>query len=66
MENSITNDVFKHIDYIKSGDIIVCNDGKERTVTPQDIKKDIFMGTTIFGDSWRLGYQPVKMSKINQ
>ena len=60
MENNWI-DTFKHIDYIRGGDIIVSGDGKVRTVTPRDIRKDVFMGTTIFGDSWKLGYQLVNV-----
>lgn len=47
-----------NIESIKSGDTIQHN-GELRTVCASDIKHSDFMGTTIFGDSYRLGYLPV-------
>jgi hypothetical protein len=47
----------RHISEIKAGDTIE-HAGQLRTVTAQDIKAG-FMGRTIFGDSYRLGQQPV-------
>lgn len=38
----------------------ICNDGFERTVGKGNIKRDSFMGTSIFGDTYRLGRLPVK------
>lgn len=52
-----------HISEIRVGDTIVCLDGYERTVTPQNIKKDKFMGVTLFGDSYKLG--TIKVKKVN-
>lgn len=49
-----------HISCIKSGDTIIHNDGKLTTVCISNIKKDSFMGITLFGDSYKLGYQLVK------
>ena len=46
-----------HISTVKSGDIILHN-GKPKTVGSKDIKSG-FMGTTVFGDSYRLGTVPV-------
>lgn len=48
-----------HISTISIGDSIICNDGFERTVGKGNIKPNTFMGTTIFGDSYRLGRLPV-------
>lgn len=45
-----------HIKDVKVGDIIF-HDGKWRTVGKKDIKEDPFMGRTIFGDSYQLGYK---------
>lgn len=47
-----------HITHILPGDIIL-HDNKEQTVCHKDIKRDSFMGVTIFGDSYKLGYKPV-------
>ncbi len=49
-----------HISTISIGDSIVCNDGFERTIGKGNIKQNTFMGTTILGDSYRLGSLPVK------
>ena len=48
-----------HISTITAGDIILCLDGRERTVNKEFIKKG-FMGVTLFGDSYRLGTLPVQ------
>lgn len=50
----------KHKDDVKVGDTIE-HAGHERTVCACDIKHDAFMGRTLFGDSYRLGYQLVKV-----
>lgn len=47
------------IDLIQVGDLILHN-GRIRTICKKDIDKHTFMGTTIFGDSYNLGYIPVK------
>ena len=47
-----------HIDDIDAGDAIMF-DGKLRTVSLNNIKQDTLMGKTIFGDSFRLGRQPI-------
>ena len=49
-----------HASTISIGDTIICNDGFERTVGKGNIKRDRFMGTSIFGDTYRLGRLPVK------
>jgi hypothetical protein len=43
-----------HISRIMAGDTIF-HDGKDRTVSKKDIKRDDFMGISIFGDCYRLG-----------
>ncbi len=47
------------ISEIKVGDTIKCRDGIIRTVCKNNIHHDKCMGTTIFGDSYNLGYIPV-------
>ena len=54
----ITKDT--HIDLIQPGDTIL-HEGELKTVTESNIGRGAFMGTTIFGDSYHLGYQPVKL-----
>ena len=49
-----------HISTISIGDSIICNDGFERTIGKNNIKKDSFLGISIFGDTYRLGRLPVK------
>lgn len=52
-----------HISTIRSGDTIE-HEGILRTVCAKDIKNNTFMGTTIFGDSYRLGRAPVILASI--
>ncbi len=56
----------KHIDDVKVGDTILSSDGHERTLSAENIKRDRFMGTTIFGDSYSLGHKPVLVRKHEQ
>ena len=50
-----------HISSISIGDTIICDsDGLERTVGKGNIKRDGFMGISIFGDTYRLGTILVK------
>lgn len=49
-----------HIKDVKVGDIVF-HDGKWRTVGKGDIKEDPFMGRTIFGDSYQLGYKLLQL-----
>jgi hypothetical protein len=53
----------KHLSNVVAGDIVICPDGVERTVSRQDIKIDPFVGRTLFGDSYRLGQVPVRVLK---
>lgn len=48
-----------HIDTIKIGDTIICEDGIMRTVCSNNIT-NCFMRKCIFGDSYSLGYKKVK------
>lgn len=59
VSNAITKEV--HISTIYGGDTIVYN-GKLKTVGFKDIKRSPFMGITIFGDSFNLGYK--KIAKV--
>ena len=47
-----------HISQVSAGDTIV-HEGKLTTVCANNIKRDSFMGITLFGDCYRLGYKPV-------
>lgn len=47
-----------HISQISVGDTIQ-HEGNLRTVNANHIKKDLFMGTTLFGDSYNLGSKTV-------
>jgi hypothetical protein len=47
-----------NIDNIRVGDTVL-HYGVERTVTRRNLKRNGFMGTTLFGDSYRLGYELV-------
>lgn len=53
----------KHISTIRPGDTVLHN-GVLETVSRRDIKRDDFMGITLFGDSYHLGYKPVLRAKI--
>lgn len=47
------------------GDTILHN-GEQKTVTKCNIKRDDFMGVSIFGDSYNLGYKKVKKVIFNK
>ena len=47
-----------HISTIKQGDVILHN-GELVTVSNNFIKRDPFMGLTLYGDSYNLGNKPV-------
>lgn len=51
--------MFVNISRISPGDTIVL-DGKITTVNKENIKKCSFMGTTLFGDSYKLGSELVE------
>jgi hypothetical protein len=59
LSNKKTNIIQVHKNQINVGDIIICPDGRERTVCRSNIKYDSFIGRTIFGDSYHLGYKLV-------
>jgi hypothetical protein len=52
--------VNRHIDLIKVGDLVLCKDNQIRTISPENIKYG-GIGTSIFGDSYRAGMDPVKV-----
>lgn len=56
MQNAKINPV--HISQISAGDTIE-HYGKLTTVSGNNIKRDNFLGTTLFGDSYNLGTKPV-------
>lgn len=51
----------RHINDIKPGDTVL-RDGELLTVTARDINDDCFMGRTLFGDSYNLGYTLVSVA----
>jgi hypothetical protein len=48
-----------HISQVSAGDTIE-HEGKLTTICANNIKRDSFMGITLFGDSYRLGTKPVQ------
>lgn len=52
-----------HISTIRQGDTIVHN-GEVKTVAGNNIQCYSFMGVTLFGDSYKMGYQ--KVIKVSQ
>jgi hypothetical protein len=50
--------VYVHKNAINKGDTVIYK-GKVKTVSGTDIKNDNIMGITIFGDSFKLGKEPV-------
>lgn len=53
-----------HISQIKSGDAILHN-GKVKTVCNRTIKNCSFMGKSLFGDTYNLGYKLVTRIVFN-
>lgn len=51
----------KHITEVRVGDIVLCKDGIERTVGKETIGGDNFIGPTLWGDSYKLGYEKVNV-----
>jgi len=51
-----------HISRIRVGDTILHN-GEVKTVSGNNVKRSEFMGITLFGDSYHLGYKLV--TRIN-
>ena len=62
MLNYSTSEV--HISSIKPGDTVK-HEGIIKTVSKNNIKRCSFMGLTLFGDSYQLGYKPVSRVKFN-
>ena len=54
-----------HISRIRAGDTVL-HDGKMRTVCSKDIRRDLCMGITLWGDSYRLGYTPVQKYQLSK
>lgn len=55
-----------HIDMVRVGDVVRCADGLDRTVCAKDLRTDPFMGRTLWGDSYRLGYKPVTVVRMDR
>jgi hypothetical protein len=51
-----------HIGNLRAGDTIMHN-GEMKTVSGNNIKRDSFMGTSVFGDTYNHGHKPIE--KIN-
>ena len=51
-----------HISRVRAGDTVLHN-GKQTTVNKENIKYCSFMGLSLFGDSYNLGYK--LLTKIN-
>lgn len=66
LKDVIKNAVEVHISEIRPGDTILHIDGKIRTVCRNNIRKDNFMGVSLFGDTYRLGTIPVKKLLISR
>lgn len=47
-----------HVSQVKVGYVVIASDDRERTVGRDDLKYG-FCGITLFGDSYRMGTQPV-------
>lgn len=62
MKNSAMEYTIKptHISDIKAGDTILHN-GEVKTVSGNNIKGNPFIGKTLFGDSYNLGYKKVEV-----
>lgn len=54
-----------HISQIRIGDTVEI-DGNLKTVGRHNLKNDVFMGRTLFGDSYRLGRLPVTRCRIER
>jgi hypothetical protein len=48
-----------HIGNIRVGDTIIHN-GEMKTVSGNNIKRDAFMGTSVFGDTYNSGCKPIQ------
>lgn len=54
-----------HISQVRPGDAIMHN-GEMVTVSANNIRHCKFMGTTVFGDSYNLGYKLVEVIHFNR
>lgn len=52
-----------HKDTIRNGDVIIYK-GEHHTVNAEFIDRTVFWGTTIFGDSYKYGLEPVLLVEI--
>jgi len=58
IKNIMENTVQIHINQLRPGDTIIHN-GKEMTVSKNNIKECSFMGRSVFGDCYHSGHKPV-------
>lgn len=56
---------FVHISQIRAGDVVRHN-GKDMTVGNNNLKRSEFMGVTLWGDSYKSGYQKVARVKFTR
>lgn len=59
----VATSVALNIDLVRAGDTVL-HGGKARTVCVSDIKTCPSMGRTLFGDSYCLGYRPVRILRF--
>ena len=55
----------RHISEVSAGDIVE-HEGCLRTVSARNLRRDPFIGVTLFGDSYRLGAVPVRVATFTQ
>ncbi|MFB1501486.1 hypothetical protein [Thiocapsa sp. N5-Cardenillas] len=61
--NDFTKEELVHISQINIGDTVL-HDGKIITVGKENIKSCKFMGLSLFGDCYSLGYKKVQKMRI--
>lgn len=49
-----------HISTLQRGDLIL-HAGEVKTLTNSNLKRDAFMGASIYGDSYNAGHKPVTL-----
>ena len=51
-----------HVSDVRAGDTVLTESGVLRTVHRSDLKKDKFMGHSLWGDTYRCGTRPVPVA----
>lgn len=64
IERIIVRPTLVNLNSVQAGDTVL-HKGKLRTVSNSDIKRDHFMGLSIFGDSYHIKRKIVKCSIFN-